>query len=484
MSSTRRNFRDAIDALNSCQTNFATLEAMKKSGKTRDYASATGEMLEWTRRAGYPDPQVFDKLNIIHVTGTKGKGSTCAFVQSILSQYQGQGKPLGKIGLYTSPHLKTVRERIRINGEPIGEEKFQQYFFEVWDKLDETESDVEKYPEMGPGGRPSYFRYLTILAFHVFMREQVDTAILEVGIGGEFDSTNIIVSPTATGVSTLGIDHVQVLGDTIDKIAWNKGGIYKPSALALTVPQPDLALSVLKDRAQERHTSLEVVDVYPEVQQTKLGLPAKFQETNASLAVRLCIEHLKKLGVDIDLTNGLPKEFIAGLEQASWPGRCQTIDNGAVTWHLDGAHTNESLDEAAKWFKTVFNKDKTTVLLFNQQKRDANALVGTLYESLADSGIKFDHVIFSNNVTWKQGYNAELASMATSKEEVDNLVVQKALSEAWHDLDPNSQRHVYGSIQEAQQFIESIPGPVQVLVTGSLHLVGGLLAVMDGDTSV
>lgn len=263
----QRTYKEAINALNSLQSNFATIDAVRKSGINRN-SMLMPEMIEWVRRIGYK-PSDFNKLNVIHITGTKGKGSTCAFVQSILNQYRlpvilnnannidnsilsdvnsikdnnnlsnntrshstssnasSDISKITKIGLYTSPHLKTVRERIIINGKPISEELFTKYFFEIWNRLDNSKSDANIFPHMGDGIKPAYFRYLTLLSFHAFVSEHVDTAIYEVGVGGEYDSTNVFETPTACGISALGIDHTVMLGNTIEEIAWNKAGIFK-----------------------------------------------------------------------------------------------------------------------------------------------------------------------------------------------------------------------------------------------------------------
>ncbi|ANB11804.1 tetrahydrofolate synthase [Sugiyamaella lignohabitans] len=494
---TSRTYADAIEALNSLQTNFSIIDAIRKSGG-KSNKDAIPQMLEWARRSGYPDPKAFDKLNIIHVTGTKGKGSTCAFVQSILNQYRVESPSIGehgisKIGLYTSPHLKSVRERIRINGEPIAEEKFVKYFFELWDQLESTSSNEADFPDMIAGVKPVYFRYLTLLSFHIFLHEGVDTAIYEVGIGGEYDSTNIIVSPTATGVSSLGLDHTNILGNTIEEIAWNKSGIFKKGTPALTIPQPEGgdAMKVLKERALEKAgRELTVVPVHPLIANgtAKLGLAGEFQKTNASLAVGLVTEHLRKLNIDSDnlaTANSLPPKFLAGLEAASWPGRCQTLKQGTITYSIDGAHTQESITEAGKWYvsrvkdENQSNPPAHRVLLFNQQNRDANALVTTLHTVLSKDNVKFDHVIFTTNVTRKTGYSADLTSLNTSKEAVDELVVQNALSSAWEKIDTTAQRHVFSNIEESVNFIKSLGGETSVLVTGSLILVGGFLAVVE-----
>lgn len=430
------------------------------------------EMREWSRRIGYQTSDI-DKLKVIHVTGTKGKGSTCAFTQSILNQYRPE---ISKIGLYTSPHLKSVRERIRINGQPIAEEKFTKYFFEVWDRLSNTKTDDDSLPHMASGMKPAYFKYLTLLSFHVFIQEGVDTAIYEVGVGGEYDSTNVIANPTATGVSALGIDHTFMLGDTIEEIAWNKGGIFKPSALALTVPQPQSALKVLQGRADERATTLKVIDESI-ADGYKLGIAGDFQRQNAALAINLTNEHLQKLGITPD-----SEKLTKGLKETFWPGRCQIIKKEKITYYIDGAHTKESIDASSGWFKQVVaGSSKPKILLFNQQTRDASALVTRLHDSVRP--IHFDHVLFTTNVTWSSGaYSDDLVSMNTSKEAVDKLEVQKELADSWAQLDSSSQSHLFHDIESAVKLINELSAEedVEVFVCGSLHLVGGFLVVLDG----
>lgn len=481
-SNSARTYNDAIAALNSLQSNYANIMAIRASGDRKNKMNIW-EMQEWSRRIGYSTSD-FNKLNIVHITGTKGKGSTAAFTHSILQQY---GDKIKKVGLYTSPHLKSVRERIQINGQPICEEKFSRYFFDVWDKLDATSSPIDKFPHMTPGAKPGYFKYLTLLSFHVFAQEKCDSCIYEVGVGGEFDSTNIIEKPTACGVSLLGIDHTFMLGETIEEIAWNKGGIFKNGTPAFTIAaQPPKGLQVLKERAEERGTTLTEVPVFDQLKAITLGIAGDFQITNASLAVALSSQHLFKLGVlDQPLTlkpdDTLPPKFLDGLSSAKWNGRCQTIKDGKTTWLIDGAHTKDSIQAASGWFKACLCKTSNKkVLVFNQQTRDADALITHLYNSLS-TDVHFDRIVFTTNVTWKSGdYSADLVSMNTSKEQVDNLEVQKALRDSWLRLDKNANVDVVPNIESACELIKAYDEHVDVVVTGSLHLVGGLLVVLDG----
>lgn len=502
-----RTYKDAINALNTLQSNFASIEATRKLGPNvnRNELSIK-EVFEYIRRLGYA-PSDFNKLNVIHITGTKGKGSTCAFTESILRQYN---TPLtNKIGLFTSPHLKSVRERIRINGAPINEVKFAKYFFEVWDKLSATTSSAEEFPTLQPSDvvKPMYFKYLTVLSFHVFMLEGVDTAIYEVGVGGEYDSTNIVPKPSVTGISSLGIDHTFMLGDNIESITWNKTGIFKKGVPALVSTQTEYPQSekVILERAKEKEvSSLEFVEqekVLPK--DAKLGLAGDFQRQNAALAVKLAETHLKSLGTEelpkYDNTGNvveLPEKFLTGIAEAKWDGRCQIIRNKPgfenINWFIDGAHTFESIKVSSEWFqKELTNKrNKLRILLFNQQNREnASQLLTKLYES---TNVKFDHVVFTTNITWSDGhYNSDLVSMNSSKESVDTLKVQKELAQTWADLDgkkSTTRKHIFHDIETGVNLIKSLPHlqdysshEIDVFVCGSLHLVGGFLVVLDNE---
>lgn len=368
-------------------------------------------MRAYLARIGYA-PSDLDRLNIVHVAGTKGKGSTCAFVDSVLARYHRRGGPPRKVGLFTSPHLIAVRERIRINSAPISEALFARYFFEVWDRLEANPAVAADAAP--PGSKPIYARFLTLLSFHVFLSEGVDAAVYETGIGGEYDATNVVERPVAAGISTLGIDHVFVLGDTVDKIAWHKAGIMKPGCPAFTVEQVPPAARVLRDRAAEKGADLEVLGIDPRLAGVNIRPDATFQKKNATLAIALAETALRKLDPSFvpRPDAALPREFVDGLEQVVWRGRCEVKEEDRVIWHVDGAHTVDSLRMAARWFagecadraRAQAAACGPKVLIFNQQGRsEAVDFLDGLCSAVkkADpAGKGFEHVIFCTNVTY------------------------------------------------------------------------------------
>jgi folylpolyglutamate synthase len=230
------NYRVAISTLNGLQTNAAVLEQIRRRGDDR-MVSEYNRMQQYLERVGIA-PADLAQLNAVHVSGTKGKGSVCAMTESILRCHG------FKTGLYVSPHLLEVRERIRLNGQPLSREEFVSYFWDVYSKLNNTR-------HLYNDAMPSYFRFLTVMAFSVFLSNKVDVAVVEVGIGGTHDSTNIIEEPVVCGITSLGYDHTDILGPTLFDIAWHKGGICKQHRPAFTVEQRPEALTGLSRRARE-----------------------------------------------------------------------------------------------------------------------------------------------------------------------------------------------------------------------------------------
>jgi folylpolyglutamate synthase len=359
-----------------------------------------------------------------------------------------------------------------------------------------------------------YFRYLTLMALHAYLKEGVDSAVIECGIGGEFDSTNILIKPTVTAVTSLGIDHTAMLGSTLPEIAWHKAGIFKQGTIAFTAPQKEEAMAVLRERAAERGADLHIVNMHPSLANNtvKLGLSAEFQKINASVAIAAAAAHLRALGHTSvpDPTASahieLPEKFVRGLETVRWAGRCEVRREPNVAWHIDGGHTLESIEVTGRWFAEQMASATATapahssvprIMIFNQQTRDADALAKALYAALqtgitSGSSSPFTHVIFTTNQTFSKGYKPDLVSINTNQQDVDTLAVQKALAQTWSEIDGSAEVHVLKTIEEAIGTARTVAhswskdtgadAEVMVLITGSLHLVGGALEVLETGT--
>ena len=387
---------------------------------------------------------------------------------------------------------------------PISEAQFAQCFWEIWDRLEATSSTpLDTQAEArNIEGKPVYFHYLTLMALHCYMQEEVGTAIIECGIGGEYDTTNVLVKPSVTGVTSLGIDHEALLGDTIESIAWHKAGIFKQGVPAFSVLQPAKAMAVMQARARECGVELQVVPEHAALRDIQLGLQGDFQKTNASLAIAICASHLSRLGFSgmtetLDPDGRLPQEFMVGLESARLAGRCDMRPDRQVsglTWYVDGGHTLESIETAGRWFASSGRSstgkiDKTRILIFNQQSRDASSLAHRLHSTLATAlqdDHPFTHAIFCPNTTYKSsGYKPDLVSINTNKDDVGSLRVQKELAASWDQIDANANVHVLGTIEEAVERARQIAAETNrnadVLVTGSLHLVGGVVEVLESE---
>ena len=341
------------------------------------------------------------------------------------------------------------------------------------------------------------------MAFHTYLREGVDAAIIECGIGGEYDCTNVITHPVVCGISRLGIDHVMMLGNSIEEISWHKAGIMKSGTKCFTVEQKSDALEVLEGRARDKQVSLEVVPVHPEIQSgaVQLGLSADFQKANASLAIAIAQHFLADRGISNGETNdALNERFQKGLRDVRWGGRCETRKEKDLMWYIDGGHTSESLELTGKWFADqlvpnsipIDSSKQTRILIFNQQTRDAAALVQVLYESVSTSfptkiSPPFTHAIFCTNSTFEStGFSPELMNLNSNTESIRELTVQKAIAKKWGDMDSTTDIKVVGTIEEAVRSVRRLvdtrdakAGDVMALVTGSLHLVGGFLEVLE-----
>ncbi|KAI8624107.1 FolC bifunctional protein [Xylariaceae sp. FL1651] len=580
-----RTYESALSHLAALQSNRAITSLFSppppSSAATSSTASkqdlnalAIPEMLAWLQRAGLSQDDIAAKLRCIHVAGTKGKGSVCAYLTALLTHGGPGTRALaGKVGTYTSPHLVSVRERIAINGSPISRDLFARYFYEVWDACTEAarrelaarqaraqaaggevggkgeQEEKEEGEEIseadleGPATKPFYFRFLTIVALRAFIGEGVRSAVIECGIGGEYDSTNVLPpeSVTASVVTQLGIDHVGMLGGTLPEIAWHKAGVCKPGRKCFTRrlgakgdaearAMSEKTMQVLRQRAKDKNAILiEIEDANVERwggarvgNQVSGSLEGEFQKYNQALAVHAAQEHLHILaGESLDHSGArpatgssledIPPSFATALQYARLRGRCETREDeqAPITWLIDGAHTAESLTEVARWFtgKAKANTQSTykakTILLFNQQDRDAAKLVrGLLGDIDADvsslgnqeKGLMFTHAIFTRNDLLPR---VTSSSRDEEAEPERDLSVQQSAAEALRVTSPSTRISVLDNVADAVAEIRDLANDSRndgngspqeekttVLATGSLHLVGALLRTLEPDTEI
>ncbi|MCI0745978.1 MAG: bifunctional folylpolyglutamate synthase/dihydrofolate synthase, partial [Verrucomicrobia subdivision 3 bacterium] len=268
--------------------------------------------LENTRRLAALTGNPHEQLQFIHVAGTNGKGSTCAMLESI---YRHAGR---RVGLFTSPHLISFRERIQINRELISEVEVEA----------QVEAMQELFKKLPQGAHPTFFEVVTIMALRYFAAQRCNLVIWETGLGGRLDATNI-VTPLASVITNVDLDHQKWLGQTVEQIAAEKAGIIKPQIPVVTSAR-EPALTVIRRAATEHNSEVHVVVTEP-IKEPPPGLPGSHQGLNAALAeatVRV-------------LQPRIPVSAVAmrdGLKLVSWPGRLQMIRREGQTFLLDGAH--------------------------------------------------------------------------------------------------------------------------------------------------
>ncbi|MDD5086820.1 MAG: bifunctional folylpolyglutamate synthase/dihydrofolate synthase [Candidatus Nanoarchaeia archaeon] len=256
------------------------------------------------------------KLKIIHVAGTNGKGSVCAMISSVLSEAG------FKEGMFTSPHLMKVNERIRINDELISDEDFRR----IADFIYETEKKNNV--------SLTFFETLTIMAFIYFNEKKADYAVMETGMGGRLDATNVS-QPIISVITNIGLEHKDVLGNTIKEIANEKAGIIKPNTTVVTSAKGK-ALSVIENIAEKHNSKLVVAKKLSNI---NLRLKGEYQKENASTAFAV----LKELGLNEDI-------ILNGLKNAYWPGRFEFMDGNIL---LDCAHNPDGIKALVKSIKKL-----------------------------------------------------------------------------------------------------------------------------------
>lgn len=294
-----------------------------------------------------------DKLQFIHVAGTNGKGSFCSMMSSVL-QKQGY-----KVGLYTSPYIVVFNDRIRVNGLPIAEDDINDLFLRVRQK-----ADTMKTP-------PSSFDFITAAAFLWFYETKCDIVVLEVGLGGRYDSTNVIKNSLLSVITGIAFDHTEILGDTIEKIAWEKAGIIKESCPALYGGNDEKALAVIEKECEEKHSELTVKNpdslkiLSTTLDGTEFEFDGKeyfirllglYQPANAA-TVLAAIDVLRKHGFEISET-----AVKDGLSSAVWQARFEKIADEPVVLY-DGGHNPQGVRAAVESVRAYFGDKKINLLV-------------------------------------------------------------------------------------------------------------------------
>ncbi len=323
------------------------------------------------------------KFGSVHVAGTNGKGSTCAFLASIFHR---AGL---RTGLYTSPHLISPVERIKLNGQSIPEATFAAVMTQVRDA-------VESLLEHGRlSARPTFFEHLTAAAFTYLATQQAEVVVAEVGLGGRLDATNVL-HPAAAVITNIGEDHREWLGPTLSHIAREKAGIIKPGVpVYLADTQPEEARQVLEQAALAQHVEPQWVSPFETVHLDATGRPSvrfdtrfpslegrvcrlslrgRHQTQNAALAAVVAQAELRRQGV---AESDIGRAIVAGLETADWPGRLQWLETTPPVL-LDGAHNPQGAQALAHFLETIGGRRPRTAIFATMRDKPAADLLAPL----------------------------------------------------------------------------------------------------------
>jgi len=310
--------------------------------------------LETSQRmaAALGNPQ--EQLRFIHVAGTNGKGSTCAMLESV---YRAAGY---RVGLFTSPHLVSFRERMQINRELISEAEVARLVEQVSCRINLQSRETES---------PTFFEFVTVMALKWFAEQRCDVVIWETGLGGRLDATNI-VTPLASVITNIALDHQQWLGDTLAKIAAEKAGIIKLGVPVLTAAEAPEASAVIRAVAERNHAPFTAITgELPAEQMLGAALPLRgaHQRRNAALAV----------AVVRALQDKLPASEVAvrqGLTRSRWDGRLQEARVGGQKFILDGAHNLDGVHALTAALQGEFAGQSFTLVLGTLADKDSAAM--------------------------------------------------------------------------------------------------------------
>ncbi len=316
------------------------------------------------------------ELSMIHIAGTNGKGSTVAFVRSIFMQ-----AGLKKVASFTSPFIESFGERMSINAQPMPDDKLIYYVNLLQPLVEKLDAD-EHLTGI------TEFEIITAMGFKYFADEKVDLAVIEVGLGGLLDSTNVIV-PVVSGITTIGLDHVDILGHTLEEIAAQKAGIIKPGIPVVTGNIIPEALRVILDVAGKNvarlyqfgldyQTEIEENECFDfstrqnhikKIEKSLLGL---HQVENAAMAIELALVYAEKVGISLS-----EQQIRSGIKQAFWPARMEKLAENPLTV-LDGAHNVHAMERMLQNLKTEFAGKKITIIFSAITTKDITQMIKML----------------------------------------------------------------------------------------------------------
>ena len=334
---------------------------------------------ELLSRLGNPQ----EGIKIIHVAGTNGKGSVCAYLNAMLLA---GGK---KTGLFTSPHLVRINERFRINGEDVSDEQFLDAFLKVEKAAKEYEAEGE--------GHPSYFETLFLMGMLIFKEAGVEYLVMETGLGGRLDATNVVEKPLACIITSISRDHTEYLGDTLEAIAGEKAGIIKAGVPVIyDASQPGPA-SVIAAKAKEMGSpawpmepsfyemktqsreGITFTFAYPGGEKAELAIPyvAKYQMMNASLAF-----YTMHILQDV---HDIPKNVLAeGLSKIKWPCRMEMAAPGVI---IDGAHNEDGIAQFVSTAGYFAKENEITILFTAVADKHYHEMIGEICEGIHPSHV-------------------------------------------------------------------------------------------------
>ena len=337
-----------------------------------NFRSGLGRMQRAVDLLGNPE----QAYPIIHVTGTNGKGSTIAFMRELFISH---GK---KVGTFTSPHIVSIHDRICINGQPISDADF----IRLANQVKEMEQRLlETHDQL------SFFELLTVIALLYFKEQGVDLVLLEVGIGGLLDTTNVVTGEIAV-ITSIGLDHQETLGNSLEEIAEQKAGIFKPGKVSVIANLAPEAQLVCQKIAEDLDVTLYQADrdfsfksghfssSLADLTRLKLGLEGAYQEENAALALQAFLLFMNQRGEKIN-----EEAIRRALKTTSWAGRLE-----AVTEHiyLDGAHNLPALERLVEFIQQKIQQGHQPQILFGALKRkDYSGMLAYLTDHLLDTAL-------------------------------------------------------------------------------------------------